>query len=1390
MSVNKTRNMITFFILHFILSWGPITGISDSQANEFDLKHLRQLYEKKETWQETMLTTRNNYVDWLQRRSVKQSDWYMNDSKESGYSDIVISNNLDLEKKAKTGKLIWSKISGPKIGSFFQLPTKGIESIFAYRIINVKSSMTIPVNIGSAELLDVFLNGERIAYRAQFDLPPNDARIKLDLKAGENHLVLKVINRKHKNSIKCYFTVQKSSAITLWEKVEQDYPLQACRMLYDLKEGENIEWFNNAGNVGLDKKMIKHVLLEIGHIGDSFSKEFKMLLEQKDGANHSSYLDFYVKVNMIRNILMDIEKVNFSAMGMAVNDLANNYPEQYINGTELLKQISIYEQELPDIYRNLAKGQPQNIKFVYEYLDKIQSLQRKALLSNPLLDFKELLLIKRKPLGNPYWFTEKGRGIGQLIGMPKQSSWQLQTMPNIYEWDNEIVTLSPLRPEGKLSTVYRSNNQTILTDMDIAFNGEKVLFSMPDDKRMWQLNEIDLNTQHVEQITGDFPDVHSLDGCYLPNGKIAYVSTAHFQGVPCNAGVNVGMMYLMDGDGKNIRQICFEQDHDFCPTVMNDGRILYLRWEYTDIPHIWGRYLFTMNPDGTGQREFYGSGSYWPNAIFYARPVPGHPSKVAGIVTGHHVGRVGELVVFDPAQSPNAADGAIQKIPGYGKKVEPIIMDKLTDDVWPKFLHPWPLSEKYFLVSCRPTRKDLWGIYLVDVFDNMVLVKELEGHVLLEPIPYRKTAAPPVIAETVNPKRKDALVYIENIYHGPGLQDVPVGTVKNLRLFTYHFAYRSVAGKNNRVGVDGPWEPKRILGTVPLEKDGSAMFRVPANTPISIQPLDAEGKALQLMRSWMTAMPGETISCVGCHEKQNSTPFPRRTIALAKEPEDIQPWYGPERGFGFVNEVQPVLDKYCVICHDGKDEDKPDLRRDQGKWLTYKNGDPDATIIEGVPREQLVTKYAGVFPPSYIELRSRIRVGGLESDIRLLNPCEFHADNTELFQMLNKGHYGVSLDKEAVERLSAWIDLNAPCHGTWQEVVGLERITNDHQRRRDLNLLYAGIDQDPEAMVKLPAKLAEPNLTKTISKTKYEPPHVAGWPFGPKEAKRRQGDINNSIRSFEIGNKINLDFVSVPEGQFIIGDPDGHPDEQPLSSVQIDKPFWMSKYEITNEQYAQYDPHHDSRWEHKGYPMFSEEDLGIDLNLPKQPVVRVSQQQAMAFCRWLSEKSGLTVTLPTEAQWEYACRAGTDGSFHFGTIGTDFSKYANLADLMIRDLVYDTWGPDLVPRDARFNDKSLVSANVGQFKPNAWGLYDMNGNVWEWTRSTYKPYPYNKDDGRNAVTNTGKKVVRGGSWYDRPKRSRSAFRLSYPAWQKVYNVGFRVVIIPDDEIKITSIPSE
>ena len=424
---------------------------------------------------------------------------------------------------------------------------------------------------------------------------------------------------------------------------------------------------------------------------------------------------------------------------------------------------------------------------------------------------------------------------------------------------------------------------------------------------------------------------------------------------------------------------------------------------------------------------------------------------------------------------------------------------------------PPPLSSERKvlpLTACQPTPKSLWGIYLVDVFGNLTLIKEMPGYALLEPLPLRPTTPPPVIPPKVDLNRKDAVVYLSDIYAGDGLKGIPRGSVKKLRLISYHYLFPGMGGPQGVVGMEGPWDIKRIVGTVPVEKDGSAVFCIPANTPIAVQPLDDEGKALQLMRSWFTGMPGEVLSCVGCHENQSSTPPQQYSSASNRPPSAIHPWYGPARGFNFAREVQPVLDKYCVSCHDGQlASDRP---------MAF-----DLRGLEQITDYTSVYHYgahdAGHFSTSYVALHRFVRRPGLESDYHLLMPMEFHADTTQLVQMLQKGHYGVELDGEAWDRLITWIDLNAPYHGTWTEIAGAERVAPLAKRRRELLKLYANVDSDPESEAEAAARVkVEPVLPAPAKLLPVSQVECPGWPFDGEEAVRRQTALGPPTRSIRL----------------------------------------------------------------------------------------------------------------------------------------------------------------------------------------------------------------------------------------------------------------------------------
>jgi len=485
------------------------------------------------------------------------------------------------------------------------------------------------------------------------------------------------------------------------------------------------------------------------------------------------------------------------------------------------------------------------------------------------------------------------------------------------------------------------------------------------------------------------------------------------------------------------------------------------------------------------------------------------------------------------------------------------------------------------------------------------------------------------------------------------------------------------------------------------------------------------------------------------------------TRAIEQDPDHITPWLGPERGFDFVREVQPVLDRYCAGCHD-EGHAAPNL--------------VDTTIIK-------TSRGLNRYPRSYVGLHPFVRRNGCEGVFDTLTPLEFHADTTsELVQMLRKGHYNVKLDAGAWDRLITWIDLNVPAYGTWSEAGGLHQGFAD--RRRELKECLANIDENIEdAPTNAPARPAFIMPAPMPAK----PPAVAvtGWPLSEADAKQKQAALGETKSSLDLGGGQKIDLLRIPAGQFEMGDLNGAPDEYPTAKVAIEKSFWLGRTEVTLAQWQQFDPGHRNGFYDQHNKDQNRPGYDMDTN-PNLPVIRVSWDEAMAFCAWLSKQTGRRVTLPTEAQWEWACRAGTATPLDYGTLDTDFSKSANLADRMLRHLAVGGVSPkpmeapdpfyDFVPKDARFDDGTVHLATVARYAPNAWGLHDMHGNVAEWTLTNYRPYPYVKDPGLNDASTPDRKVVRGGSWSDRPKTARSAFRLPYPSWQKVYNVGFRILV--------------
>ena len=1013
------------------------------------------------------------------------------------------------------------------------------------------------------------------------------------------------------------------------------------------------------------------------------------------------------------------------AVGLALEDMAVRWP-QACGQTDRAWSKDL-GQRREALLKRLDAGEAAAVAEADAFVRQVRS----ALLANPLLDGDRLLFVRRSE---------------NNLGLPQ--NWQQVRDLDHSGLTNEIAVMTALRGEPATRVLYRPEPNIYAGDLQLHWEASRLMFTGQNDKGLHRVYELDVDAPEKIRELPLIPDddVDNYAGCWLADDSALFISNASFIGVPCVIGSSyVGSLYRWYPADGHIRRLTFDQDHNWCPTQLADGRVMYLRWEYSDIAHYVSRILFTMNPDGTGQRELYGSGSYWPNAMFYARPVPDDPHRFAAIVTGHHgVPRMGELTLFDPTRGRKEAQGAIQRIPGRGKPVEAIVKDELVDDSWPKFLHPWPLGGAYFLAACKPDPKAPWGLYLVDAFDNLTLLREEPGFALFEPVPLQKQRRPMQTPDQIVPNAKTGHVKITDIYSGPGLAGVPRGTVKKLRVFTYSFGYRGMGAEQDRVGLDGPWDVKRVIGTVPVEADGSAYFEVPANTPVAFHPLDDKGRALQLMRSWITVMPGELQSCSGCHEPQNSGSGPLTRIqAMERKPSPIKPWYGPERGFSFNREVQPVLDRYCIECHDND-----------------KSGFPDFTLRPGVSFRTEAIYYIGKdsrFPPAYLALRAFVRSHTQEGDLQLLYPCDYQASTTELVQLLEAGHHRVRLDAESWDRLFTWIDLNTPAHGTWTDIVGEQRMGTVALRRHELQARYGGPDERHEtsygpAVLAASAKPSEPAPALSV------PPVVAGWPFDADAARAKQQALGETRRTLELGGGVTLTLARIPAGTFATADG---------RAATIERPFWISVDEVSNAQYGRFDPAHDSRMERGEFLQFTPEERGYPLNTPTQPVCRVSCEAAEAFCRFAAKNSGALVRLPSGDEWEWAARAGAATPMAYGAADADFSTFANLADATFRRMdrfrgnMPGAAVPEWRPAETNRSDGFRVSAPVGSFAANAWGLRDVHGNVWEWTADRLP-------DGRACA--------RGGSWWKRPRYATFAARLSYPPWQRVYDVGFRVVL--------------
>ena len=1095
--------------------------------------------------------------------------------------------------------------------------------------------------------------------------------------------------------------------------------------------------------------------------GSYYKSVVQQIANEKDvNTQIRKYLELFEKLQDVYALQGELEWLNIDAIKLAFADMSKQKGFDAAKYQPMLNELVQLQQKG---FSGIYKGDEQAIADARKALDNKKAI----LLGNPLLDPDKIVAVRYK-LG-----STARQAMAPSLGT-QANNWSNQESARRSGFDAEIVELSNLRGDMQMKSIFKPIvPDASIADLRMHWDANRVMFTtlMGENDKRWNVYEVKLDgTGCKKLIENEEPDLEFYDGTYLPDGRIIANSNIGYQGVPCVSGDDpVGNMVLYTPEQKNLRRLTFDQDANWNPVVMNNGRVMYTRWEYTDLTHYYSRIVMHMNPDGTENKALYGSGSMFPNSTFDIQPLPGHGSAFVGIISGHHgVARSGRLIIFDPTKGRKNVQGMVQEIPHRNRPIQELIKDELVNGVWPQFVKPTPLNDKYFLVAAKLDPQSLWGLYLVDIYDNVTCLMQAEGEGYISPILVKETKTPPAIPDRVKLNEKEATIFIQDIYEGEGLRGIPRGTVKELRLHAYEYAYVKTRSDHNWHGIQSGWDIKRLLGTVPVEEDGSAIFKVPANTPISIQPIDKDGVAVQWMRSWVTGQPGEVVSCIGCHEDQNQIPIPKRVMASQKAAAPLKAPEGGVRSFTFDLEIQPILDRACIACHNG-----------EGKAFDLRGGKKDKLG----------------YGTSYLNIHPYVHRQGGEGDMVVLQPYEYHPNTSELVRILKKGHHNVKLTDAEWLKLYNWIDYNAPDKGYFDaNVLGKEIIPyqgfDQIQRRKELTDKYAngmGVDWKKEiadyaSYLKAQGPIT-PVMPEKAAPVKVKNVKAKGWPFDKAAIKDMLAKETSNRKEVEIAPGVKINFVRIPAGEFVMGSYNGESDAYPTAKVKIDKPFWMGEMEITNQQFNAIYPDHDSRFvdqlwkDHvvQGYPA----------NEPNQPVIRVNYNDAMDYCKQLSEKTGLNITLPTEAQWEWACRAGSDSDFWYGDMNTDFGKYENLADKTT--LLFAVSGVDpkpmspnsywykyytYLPKEEGVDDGQLIQTGEKVYEANPFGLYNMHGNVSEWTRSDYVPYPYNP---KTKLT-SDHKVVRGGSYIERPKFSTAYARKAYYPYQRVFNVGFRVII--------------
>lgn len=671
---------------------------------------------------------------------------------------------------------------------------------------------------------------------------------------------------------------------------------------------------------------------------------------------------------------------------------------------------------------------------------RIRSMLRRIILAASAPDLEQLVYVKSY---NPH-------SLRNITG--SQYPWTIKP-------GGDIVILEGCEPASAVRTLIGGRlGSGHVHGMDLSWNADRVVFGFakqPQWPPRWntmngsfsyelrreqpstRLYEIRLDTRQIRQIT-DHPVWSDFEPTYCPNGDIAFASDRSGRSSECGlflADHTVINLYAVAADGSNLRRLNDNKDIDRYPHALDDGTIGYTRWDYQERHFMEIHSLWSVRPDGTMADARFKQHLGAPLSLRDVRSVPGG-SKLVAIAAGHHTLAHGAVVVIDPRMGINDAS-AIQIVtpgirPQEGSMAGVPVEQGGVRDAGGIYQTPWALSDRAFLVSYAydgaKEREGTFGLYYIDVYGNKELICRDPLLSCLYPIPLKQRPTPPVLPDSTDRTKDHAVCQISDVYEG--WRDIPRGAVKYIRI-----SQRVGWPLDEKIGamrwIPGnafapqygfwSWAPARTIGTVKVEEDGSAHFKVPVNQAVYFQALDENRMELRRMRSHVTFQPGETRSCGGCHETQSKAParVDENPLAMRRDAETpTPPPWGNRKLLGYEWLVQPVLDQHCIRCHSA---DKPG-----GGLDLSSTRQPDGFL----------QSFHSLFPQEDSKKPSSkwVSVSDRFSGSSVSAPMQFGSHKSRFVTVLLSDELHrreVKLAPAQWEALVTWVDANAPYYDTF-----------------------------------------------------------------------------------------------------------------------------------------------------------------------------------------------------------------------------------------------------------------------------------------------------------------------------------------------------------------------